>query len=131
MTSLYYKNNKVFVEAYDTKGGQKSIFNDSIEGSFHIKLWREFNEREIQYLEEHYGHLSSEALKDFKAVLSFMNIGEMQPQYIMRYGFYEGHTFWRACPIAISFIFGLKSLEELDNTFDGELEKIIANHYIL
>ncbi len=49
----------------------------------------------------------------------------MQPQYIMRYGFYEGHTFWRADPIAISFIFGFKSLEELDVIFEGKLFKTL------
>ena len=63
------------------------------------------------------------------ARLSFLNIGEMQPQYIMRYGFYEGHTFWRACPVAISYIFGFKSLEELDKIFKGDLFKIITTHH--
>ena len=68
-------------------------------------------------------------MEAFKARISFLNIGEMQPQYIMRYGFYEGHTFWRACPVAISYIFGFKSLEELDKIFEGDLFKIITTHH--
>jgi hypothetical protein len=127
---FFYNGNKVFVEVYDTKGGQKSIFNDSIEGAFHIKLWHEFDEREIQYLKKHYNHLTQIELDEFKSRLSFLNVGEMQPQYIMRYGFYEGHTYWRACPIAISYIFGFKSLEELDKIFEGNLHEITSDHYI-
>jgi hypothetical protein len=130
ITSFYYNGNIVYVEAYDTKGGQRSIFNDSIEGVFHIKLWHEFSNEETKYLNQHYGHLSKEEMEEFKTRLSFLNIGEMQAQYIMRYGFYEGHTFWRACPVAISYIFGFKSLEELDKLFKGDLYNIISSHYI-
>lgn len=53
----------------------------------------------------------------------------MQPQYIMRYGFYEGHTFWRADPLALSFIFGINSLEELDKTFEYRLPDIMSMHH--
>ena len=53
----------------------------------------------------------------------------MVPYYIMRYGFYEGHTSYRADPIAISIILNLKSLEEIDNVFDGELDKVLTTHY--
>jgi len=129
ITGFLYNSKKVFVEAFDTKGGQMSIFNDGIEGAFYIKLWHEYDASELEYLNEHYGHLTPEAMEEFKAKLSLMNISEMQPQYIMRYGFYEGHTFWRACPIAISFIFGFKSLEELDRVFEGRLDEIVLNHY--
>jgi len=129
ITCFFYNDVRVFVEAYDTKGGQMSIFNDCIEGAFHVKLWHEFNTEELEYIKKHYSHLSSDEFEAFKAALSFINIGEMQPQYIMRYGFYEGHTFWRACPVAISFIFGFRSLEELNNIFEGKLNEIILNHY--
>jgi hypothetical protein len=127
---FFYHNQKVFVEAEDTKGGQQSIFDDGIGGGFFIKIWRELNGEEEQYLEEHYAELSSDEMTNFKRLLSSMNTGEMQPQYIMRYGFYEGHTYWRTDPIAISFIFGLKSLEELDRVFDGELYKVLTGHFV-
>ncbi len=48
----------------------------------------------------------------------------MEPQYIMRYGFYEGHAGWRTDPIAIAFIFGLKSLSEIESSFPGRLHEI-------
>ena len=127
---FFYNKQKVLVDAGDTKGGQKSIFNDTIEGAFHIKLWREFDAREIQFLEKHYGHLPTPELEQLKTQLSVINTGEMQPQYIMRYGFYEGHTFWRTDPIAISFIFGFKNLNELDIIFEGELYKVLTGHFI-
>jgi hypothetical protein len=129
ISSFYYNGNIINVEAFDTKGGQRSIFNDSIEGAFHIKLSHEFSNKETEYLHQHYGHLSEEEMEEFKARISYLNIGEMQPQYIMRYGFYEGHTFWRACPVAISYIFGFKSLGELDQLFEGDLFNIITNLY--
>ena len=129
ISSFYYNGNEVFVEAYDTKGGQKSIFNDSIQGAFHIKLWHEFSDEESEYLSKHYVHLNDHQMEEFKARLSLLNVGEIQPQYIMRYGFYEGHTSWRACPIAISYVFGFKSLEELDKLFKGDLYNLISNHY--
>lgn len=127
---FYYNNQKVFVEAEDTKGGQQSIFEDGIGGSFFIKIWRELSEEEVNYLKENYADLSPEALAEFQRLLSSMNTGEMEPQYIMRYGFYEGHTYWRTDPIAIAFIFGLKSLEELNRTFDGELYEVLRGHFV-
>jgi hypothetical protein len=45
----------------------------------------------------------------------------------MRYGFYEGHTFWRVDPVAMAFIFGFKSLEELDGIFEGKLDKVLVS----
>lgn len=126
---FYYNRHKVFVEVEDTKGGQKSIFNDNIEGGFYIQLWREFDAQEIQFLKEHYGHLSPKEFNELKTQLSFINTGEIEPQYIMRYGFYEGHTFWRTDPIAIAFIFGLKSLDELNRIFEGKLYEILTNHF--
>jgi len=53
----------------------------------------------------------------------------MAPYYIMRYGFYEGHTGWRADPIVIAFIFGMKDLEEIDAAFDGKLYDALTKHF--
>ena len=84
----------------------------------------------MQFLREKYKHLSEEKFDTFTTLLSSMNTGEMEPQYIMRYGFYEGHTFWRTDPIAIAFIFGLKSIKEIEQTFNGKLYEILTNHFI-
>jgi len=126
---FFYNNRKVFVEAEDTKGGQKSIFDDKIEGGFYIKLWREFEKEEIKLLKDRYGQLPATKFDSLKTLLSSINTGEIEPQYIMRYGFYEGHTFWRTNPISISFIFGMRSIAAIEEVFEGELYEILTNHF--
>lgn len=126
---FYYNGKTVNVKAYDTKGGQLSIFDDQLQGAFHIQLWRDLTPKERSFLYNTYGHLSG---KDFETLinrLSFINTGELQPQYIMRYGFYEGHTFWRTDPIAIAYIFGLRSLEEIEEASPGKLFEVLTNHF--
>ena len=49
--------------------------------------------------------------------------------YVEWYGFYEGHTEWRAVPIAIAFILGMKDLGEIDTTFDGRLYDASTEHF--
>lgn len=61
--------------------------------------------------------------------LSHIHTGEMVPYYIMRYGFYEGHTDYRADPIAIAWIFGLRSLEQIEAAFSGRLDKVLTHHF--
>ena len=126
---IFYNGQKVFVDVEDTKGGQKSIFDDGIEGGFYIKIWRELSSEEQQFLQQNYGHLSAAEMERLKQLLSTMNTGEMEPQYIMRYGFYEGHTYWRTDPIAIAFIFGLKTLSEIEETYDGKLFEKLTTHF--
>jgi len=47
----------------------------------------------------------------------------------MRYGFYEGHTDYRADPAAIARIFGLRSLEQIEAAFPGRLEEVLTQHF--
>lgn len=61
--------------------------------------------------------------------LTRIHTGEMEPYYIMRYGFYEGHTRYRVDPIAISFIFGIKSLYEIEDAFNGILYQTLTEHF--
>jgi len=61
--------------------------------------------------------------------LSHIHISEMLPYYIMRYGFYEGHTDYRTDPVAIAWIFGLKSLEQIETAFDGRLDRVLTEHF--
>ncbi len=126
---FFYNNRKIFVEAEDTKGGQKSIFNDQIEGGFYIKLWRDVDSDEQRLLKNLYPQLSPAKSDSLKSLLSTINTGEIEPQYIMRYGFYEGHTFWRTDPIAISFIFGLKDLAAIERAFPEKLYDIMTTHF--
>jgi hypothetical protein len=128
ITSFYYRGKEVFVEAEDTKGGQKSIFEDGIEGGFHIRIRRPPDEQEQAYLQEHYGHLPVDTFNQMKKLLTSLHTGEMQPQYIMRYGFYEGHTYWRTDPVTLAFIFGLKRLSEIDSTCHNNLYGWLTSH---
>jgi hypothetical protein len=125
-----YNDREVKVTAHDTKGGQKSIFNDGIEGAFRIEIRRELTPAEGALLRERYSRLTADELATLTARLSTIQTGEMEPQYIMRYGFYEGHTPWRTDPIAIAFIFGLRTLEQIENAFPGRLSETLTEHFV-
>ncbi|MCB0553955.1 MAG: hypothetical protein KDD02_10415 [Phaeodactylibacter sp.] len=121
-----YHDKVVFLDAHDTKGGQLSIFDDGIMGGFWILIWREPTAQELAFLKEKYGHLEPPEFESLLDKLTHMLTGEIEPQYIQRYGFYEGHTGWRVDPIAIAFIFGLRSIEEIEAAFPGGLYDQLA-----
>jgi hypothetical protein len=128
--SVLYHGKTVLLNAGDTKGSQRSIFNDGFDdGSFWIEIGRDLEAGEKAFLAERYRHLTSEQREVLVTHLSSMRTGEMEPHYIMWYGFYEGHTAWRADPLAIAFIFGLRSLEELEKAFPGRLYEVLTQHY--
>jgi hypothetical protein len=126
---FFYNSHKVFVEAHDTKGGQLSIFDDGIEGAFWMILKREMTDQEVSFLKRKYAKLNDSQFDAMKKALTTIYTGEMEPQYIMRYGFYEGHAGWRTDPLAISFIFGLKTIRELEQTFPGKLHHILSGEF--
>jgi len=128
--SILYNGKAVLLDAADSKGGQLSIFDDGLEGAFWIKIRRELDAREKAFLEKNYAHLTPTQTEAFVKRLSCMTTGEMQPHYILWYGFYEGHTEWRTDPIAIAFIFGLRSLEEIEAAFPGQLYKLLTLHFV-
>jgi hypothetical protein len=127
--TFFYNGNMVTVEAHDTKGGQLSIFDDGIEGAFWIVIRREPSLEENRFLQKHYHHLTASQFDVLKQRLTTIYTGEMEPQYIMRYGFYEGHAGWRTDPIAIAYIFGLKSLAEIEASFPGRLYEILTAEF--
>jgi hypothetical protein len=120
---------KVFVKAESFKGWQESLFDDEILGRFEIDIWRELNHRERAFLRKKYPDLTDKQMAEFIKRLSEIHSGEMVPYYIMRYGFYEGHTDYRADPIAIAFIFRLKSLEQIEAAFEGRLYETLTRHF--
>ncbi len=109
---------------------QISIFHDEVQGRYNIHIDRTLTHKEEQYLEKKYSHFNNEEMAELKHKLTHLDFSEMLPYYIMRYGFYEGHTDYRCDPIAISFIFGLKSLEEIDIEFKENLYNTLTKHYI-
>jgi hypothetical protein len=109
--SFFHNGNKITLRAEGMKGWQISIFQDEIQGRFDIDVQRTLTAAERTFLRGSYPHLSDTQMAELEKKLTRFHFSEMVPYYIMRYGFYEGHTDYRADPIAIACIFGLKSLE--------------------
>ena len=116
---ILYGGRKLNVRIESSKGWQESIFDDEIRGNSQIEVSREFSEPELSFLASRY---SPERLALVQSRLGRIHTGEMVGYYIMRYGFYEGHTEYRADPLAIAFIFGLRNVEELEAAFPGALD---------
>jgi hypothetical protein len=126
---IIYNGRKVILKAGGGKGWQISIFQDEIKGRFNINVHSDLSKKEKSFLRDNYSHLSARQLKELEDKLTHIHFSEMAPYYIMRYGFYEGHTDWRTDPIAIAFVFGIKSLEEIEKAFQGDLYKTLTNHF--
>jgi hypothetical protein len=127
---ILYNGRRIrFGEVHPTRGFQESIFGDEIMGAFQISFYRELDKEEKQFLGRKYAHLNEEQMADLVKRLSHIHTGEMEPYYVMRYGFYEGHTGYRVDPIAIAFIFGLRSLEEIELAFGGRLYELLTTHF--
>jgi hypothetical protein len=128
-TSIYYNGQRVHLDARGTKGWQESIFQDEIGGHHDFYLQRDFTDAELKRIRKMYAQLDEEELDELLLALSRVHVGEIHPYYITRYGFYEGHTDYRADPLAIAFIFGLRSLEEIEAAFPGRLHEVLTEHH--
>jgi hypothetical protein len=129
ITSLLSHGRTVRLIAGDTKGGQLSIFADGIEGSSWIEITGDITERERSFLKSHYSRLDASQVDTLVRALTHIRTGEIQPHYITWYGFYEGKTPWRTDPIAIAFIFGLRTLEEIEKAFPGRLYEVMMARF--
>ncbi len=127
--SFWYHGREIHLRSQRTKGFQESIFNDEIKGAFDIELWRELDVGEREFLNAAYAHLRTADREAMKGRLTRLRTGEMEPYYIMRYGFYEGHTEYRVDPIALAVTFGLKPLTEIEKAFPGELPRVLTSHF--
>lgn len=86
---LLYNGKKIFFEIRGSRGWQDSIFKDEIQGKFTLKIWRELELGEKEFLNKKYSHLNEEQMAELIEDLSSIETGEMALYYIMRYGFYE------------------------------------------
>ncbi len=123
---VFYNGHEIYINAESGKGHQESIFHDEVEGMWNIKIHRDLNSEEIDLLKRNFPAFSNEKMKRLIEKLSSIRISEMNPFYIMRYGFYEGNTSYRADPVAVSLIFGLRSLEEIIGIFNTNLFKVMG-----
>jgi hypothetical protein len=112
-----------------SRGWQQSIFDDGLDGAWTIRIQRELEPAEQALLQRAYAHLRPAKQQELRTRLTRILTGEMQPFYIFRYGFYEGHTSWRTDPIVIAFLFGLKPLEEIEAAFAGQLHDVLTRHF--
>lgn len=126
---VLYNGKKVYISAQGGKGYQESIFHDEIHGGWNIHIWRVMDQEEKDFINKKYSQLNEEQKSELLNKLSHIHTGEMEPFYIMRYGFYEGHTNYRVDPLAVSFIFGLKSLKEIEASFNEEIHKTLTEHF--
>jgi hypothetical protein len=124
-----YNKRKVHLISAGGRGWQDSIFNDEILGMYQLEFCTELDEDEKAFLREKYPNILDNQMTDLQTKLTHIRTGEMVPFYIMRYGFYEGHTDYRADPISVSLIFGLKSLEEIEIAFEGNLYKSLTEPF--
>lgn len=127
---ILYNGLRIKLKAVETKGWQVSIFQDEIQGRFDISVQRDLSPEEDKWLKDQYKYLTESQMQKMITKLSTIHFSEMVPYYIMRYGFYEGHTDYRADPIAIAFIFGLRNPDEIDSTFNHDLHSKLTDHFI-
>jgi hypothetical protein len=127
---FYYNGKEIKLNAESGKGWQVSIFQDEIQGRFNIQIRREMSRQERSFLTTNYSDLPQDRLQDLFEKLTFIQFSEMNPYYIMRYGFYEGHTVFRTDPVAIAFLFGLKTLEDFEEAFPGDLYHVLTDHFV-
>ncbi|PWB80633.1 MAG: hypothetical protein C3F08_03925 [Candidatus Methylomirabilota bacterium] len=127
---VFYAGKRLTLQVEFSRGGQKSIFQDSLDGAWTIKIRRDFEEKEQAFLNRAYARLDPAQRETLVERLTEMLTGEMQPFYIYRYGFYEGHTAWRTDPVVIAFLFGLKSIEEIEAVFAGQLHRVLTQHFV-
>jgi hypothetical protein len=126
---FYYNGHTIQLSADAGKGWQVSIFQDEIQGRFDIRIRRDMSRLERSFLAQKYPDLATDRMEELIDKISSIRFSEMAPYYIMRYGFYEGHTDYRTDPVAIAYVFGLKSLQEIENAFQGKLYSVLSEHF--
>ena len=91
---------------------------------------RPLDAAEEEFLNDRDGGRGADDWNLLHGTLTRILSGEMEPDYVMWYGFYEGHTSWRVDPLAMACMFGLRSLPELEAAFPGRLPEVLRAHFI-
>jgi hypothetical protein len=128
---IHYNGHVLNFESSGSKGWQQSIFFDEIQGRYNIHIDRKLTMDEVLFLHHNYPELSDAEFEILEKKLTVLDFSEMLPYYITRYGFYEGHTDYRCDPVAIALIFGLKTIEQIEDACQHELFKMLTRHYTI
>ncbi len=129
ISALVYNGHEVAVQITGSRGWQESIFADEILGTGLIEISRDLEDEETEFLEKQYEQLTPEQFEEMKEKLTCLHTGEIVLFYINRYGFYEGHTEYRADPVTIAFVFGLRSIKELHQAANGNFYQYFTSHF--
>jgi len=127
--SIYYNNKAIRYIVPSCKGWQDSVFEDTVMGECHLEMHVSLTKSESKFIRDNFKQLTAEQKDDLVKRLTNLHTGEMAAYYIQKYGFYEGHTDYRADPIVLAYIFGLKSLQEIYKAYDGKVYENIINHH--
>jgi len=127
--ALIYNGNEVKIKITGSRGWQESIFNDEILGTGHIEMGRDLTQSETAFIDKQYSFLTDEQRDNLKKSLSWIHTGEMVLFYISRYGFYEGHTEYRADPVTIALVFGLTTIEAAHHACGDNLFNYYNMHF--
>jgi len=127
--AMLYNGRWIQLDAHDTKGGQKSPFDDGLDGAFWMVYRRGFSAAEEEWLNERHCRLDPARWDELVGTLTRVYTGDMEAFYVQWYGFYEGHTGWRVDPVGLALVFGLRTLEELEEVFPGRLDDVILQHH--
>jgi hypothetical protein len=125
VTAVLSHGRTVRVVAGDTRGGQRSIFADGLEGASWIELSGEIPDAELAFLKARYPALGPAAMDDLVRSLTRIRSGDMEPFYITWYGFYEGKTMWRTDPVALAFVFGLRTIRQIEAALPGQVHRLV------
>ena len=120
---VHYGGLVVRLETGNSRGFQESLFEDEIIGNSQIWVERDPTPEELGLLRTSYPQLTDAERQTLVERLTRIHTGEMVAYYIQRYGFYEGHTDYRADPVALAWIFGLRSLQEIEEAMPGRLAR--------
>ncbi len=128
--SFTYNGNRILLHTGGPgKGCQQSLFNDSAAGCRTYILIHNLSDEERKFLKEKYSALSDKEFEKLEKLLTQVQTAEMEAYYAVKYGFYEGHTDYRADPIALAYVFGLRKLDEIEKALPGELYGLLTKEF--
>jgi len=127
--TIFYNKKAIKYIVPSCRGWQDSVFEDTVMGECHLEMKVSLTKSESEFIRDNFKQLTAEQKDDMVKRLTQMHTGEMAAYYIQKYGFYEGHTDYRADPIILAYIFGLKSLQEIYKAYDGKVYENIINHH--
>ena len=93
-------------------------------GASWFELTGAITDGERAFLEARHPRLGREEMDAFVRSLTRIRSGDMEPFYMTSYHFYEGRTLWRTDPIALAFVFGLRTIQQIEAALPGRVYRL-------